>query len=435
MCGIGGIFYFSQKKVQKSQLNEINRLMEHRGPDGDGLFIDNSLGLAHRRLKIIDLSESGKQPMTSHNGRFVISYNGECYNYKELRNELKKDGVLFRGESDTEVVLESFARWGSNALKKFNGMFAMAIWDKKQRTLTLARDRFGIKPLYFYHNKEKFIFSSEIKPLLASGVEFSLNHKHLYDFFTLRYVPSDETLYKGIKSFKSAHFMVIDQEKIQSKCYWNLQLTEKKKPFSSEYLYDLLFSSVKYRLNSDVPIGLFLSGGIDSSSIAELTRKSGLSTDTFTFNVEGKYSEIKQAKEISLSCGHNPYSVGHIDLNDLEKIILSLEEPIGDSIILPSYSLATEAKKRVKVILSGEGADEIFNGYVHHSILYWLNKLKNIRKIIAFSSKYLPKEILNTILPYSEGLDKQSLSKIIKDIYSFNGDMNDCRNFVRMFTR
>ena len=434
MCGIGGIFYFSQKEVEERQLHNINRYMRHRGPDDDGVFTDKNLGLAHRRLKIIDIvSKKASQPMISHNKRFVISYNGECYNYKELREELKKKGASFRGESDTEVVLECFSHWGVEAFSKLNGMFAIAIWDIKKKELILARDRFGIKPLYFHHDKKKkFIFASEIKPLLASGVDFSPDYQKLYDFFTLRYIPSNKTLFKEIESFKPAHYMIINKEKIQSQCYWKLQWI--KQSFSSDHLYDLLSSSVKYRLQSDVPIGIFLSGGLDSAAIAEMTRENGLKVDTFTFDIQGKDSEVKQAQEIASFCNHNSHHINNIHSQSLEKIILSLEEPIGDSIILPSYSLSEEAGKYVKVILSGEGADEVFNGYVHHMILYWLNKFKSTRKAMAVIARSLPSGILNAFLPYCQNLDRTSLDKVVADLSQFDGTMEKNRNFIRMFS-
>lgn len=433
MCGIGGIFYFSQKKVQERQLHEINKYMRHRGPDDDGIFIDENLGLAHRRLKIIDLSQKASQPMISHNKRFVISYNGECYNYKELREDLKKNGIFVQGKSDTEVVLECFSYWGVTAFSRINGMFAIAIWDIKKKELILARDRFGIKPLYFHHDNERFVFASEIKPLLASGIDFSLDHEKLYDFFTLRYVPSNETLFKGIKSFKPAHYMIIGREKIASRCYWKLPST--KQSFSPEHLCDLLSSSVKYRLRSDVSLGIFLSGGLDSASIAEMTRVNGSKVDTFTFDVQGRDSEVKQAREIASFCKHNAHHVDRVDLESLEKIISSLEEPIGDSIILPSYSLSQKAKNHVKVILSGEGADEVFNGYVHHMVLYWLNKFKKMRKVMAVLGRSIPSGILNVCLPYCQNLDRSSLDKVVNDLHRFDGSMVESRNFIRMFSR
>ena len=434
MCGIDGILYFTQKEVKKNQLDKMNKLMKHRGPDDEDVFTEGSLGLGHCRLKIIDLSINARQPMIDHSKRYVMTYNGECYNYKELRDELKKEGVIFRGKSDTEVVLESFCRWGVKAFSKFNGMFALAIWDRKNQELILARDRFGIKPLYFNYNNERFVFASEIKPLLALDINPSLNYKNLYDFFTLRYVPSNETLFKGIKSFRPAHYMIINKKRIQSHCYWSLKETKDKQKGSPEQLYELLCSSVKYRLASDVPLGSFLSGGLDSASIAELIHAQGKQIDTFTFDVQGKLSEVKKAKELASFSNHRFNLIDKIDFNDLEKIIWFLEEPIGDSILLPTYSLAQNASKHVKVVLSGEGADEVFNGYIHHIILYWLNQCKNLNKMIALLGRMLPINILNKIHPYPQNLDQESIKKVLDDIYYFNGNMTDCRNFVRMFS-
>ena len=435
MCGVNGIFYFTAKKIDPQKLWRMNKLMKHRGPDDEGVFIEESLGLGHCRLKIIDLSSNAKQPMEDRHKRFIMTYNGECYNYKELREELKKEGIVFRGESDTEVVLESFAYWGVKAFSKFNGMFALAIWDKKKKELTLARDRFGIKPLYFNHNQKRFIFASEIKPLLDIDMDFSLDYKNLYDFFTLRYVPSNETLFKGIRSFRPAHYMVVNKAGIQSKCYWSLEETEKKQKLSPEYLYELLLSSVKYRLNADVSLGSFLSGGIDSASIAELIRNNGTQVNTFTFDVKGKLSEVERAKEIASFTNHRFNLIDGVDIDNLEEIIYFLEEPIGDSILLPTYSLAKGASKQVKVVLSGEGADEVFNGYVHHIILYWLNKFKIFNTTITSIGKIIPINLLNKIHPYPQNLDQGSINKVLNDIQTFKGDMNDCRNFIRMFSQ
>ena len=316
-----------------------------------------------------------------------------------------------------------------------NGMFALAIWDRKEKKLTLVRDRFGIKPLYFHHNECKLIFASEIRPIL-DHVKFSLNHTKLYDFLTLRYIPSSSTLFKGIECLRPAHYMVIDRDgHTQSTRYWMLEDSEKKQKLCPDHLYDLLYSSVKYRLRSDVPVGSFLSGGIDSASITECVRAHGQKVDTFCFDVQGSLSEVNQAKEVASLNGHRFHVVKESNFDNLEKILWFLEEPIGDSIILPTYSLADGASRKVKSVLSGEGADEVFNGYVHHIILYRLNNFKSLSKIAsALFKKIFPITSLNKFHPYSQDLDQLSLKKVLNDIQSFDGTMTSCRNFIRMFS-
>ncbi len=433
MCGIGGVFHFSGQEVETQSLEKMNQFMQHRGPGGEGIFRDSFLGLCHRRLKIIDLDDRAQQPMESSDGRFVMTYNGECYNYREIKHQLAREGFTFRTESDTEVVLMAFAHWGKEAFTKFNGMFALAIWDRREKVLTLARDRFGIKPLYFYQDQKSFLFASEIKPLLAVGVGFSLDFSQLYDFFTLRYVPSAKTLFRGVEALKPAHWMEISGVGIQEGSYWQWEQVEPRRKLEPEHLHSLLSSAVKYRLRADVPLGSFLSGGIDSASIAELIHACGLSVDTFTFDVQGRLSEVEQAKEIASLYNHHSYQVTEFGLDNLEKVIWHLEEPIGDSILLPTYSLAYGAAKRVKVVLSGEGADEIFNGYAHHGVLYWLYRLRKLKNGAAFLGKFFPAELLNKLHPYPQNLDQSSLDKVLKSAVSFNGSMASCRDFVRLF--
>ena len=435
MCGIGGKYHFLGQDITLSDLEKMNNLMIHRGPDGEGFFLDGPLGLCHRRLKILDLSERAKCPMTDHSGRFVLTYNGECYNYRELRDSLQKEGISFRSSGDTEVVLEALSRWGIDALSKINGMFALGLWDKREKKLLLARDRLGIKPLYFHKSQNIFLFASEIKPLLASGVDFHLDISGLYDYLTLRYNPTKKTLFKGVESLDPGSYMVIHKGKIEQKRYWQLKKQSIQEKFCPEYLLELISSSIKYRLCSDVPLGCFLSGGIDSTFVAEMIKNHGFSSDAFTFNVGGKLSEAQDARQCALALGHKFHCFEGVDFNNLEKILLCLEEPLGDNIILPSFSLFQGASKKIKVALSGEGADEIFNGYVHHIILYLLHQLSPFRKPLVALARTLPLPLLNYIHPYPQNLDIDSLKETLRRIESFDSSMQASRNFVRMFSR
>lgn len=364
MCGICG-FNFSDKKLIKDMCN----IIVHRGPDSSGVYVDNNISLGNRRLSIIDVSVKGKQPMTNQEGNLIITYNGEMYNFKDIKKDLQKKGYRFRSETDTEVILYAYQEYGPDCLKLFNGIFAFAIWDNSKKELFLARDHLGIKPLYYYFKNNNFIFASEIKSLLLhKDIKRLVNKETLNEIIRYAFPISGNTLIKDIKELKPGHCMLLHKNKIEIKSYWNLKIYELDKPF--EYFVkktkELIESSVIMQLISDVPLGVFLSGGIDSSLITAVASKhleNPLKTVTLGFGEEAEY---KYAKIVADHCNtdHSEIHVSSEDLlNSLSKIVWHYEFPFSRPAILAYYFLSNRTKGKLTVSLLGQGADEVFAGY------------------------------------------------------------------------
>jgi asparagine synthase (glutamine-hydrolysing) len=378
MCGIAGIYHLRQVPVAPHILTTMNDSMLHRGPDGDGVWIENHIGLAHRRLSIIDLSQHAQQPMLDESGRYVLSYNGEVYNFRELRTELEKLGVSFRSKSDTEVVLKAFAQWGEQAIKKFNGMFAFAIWDRQEKTLFLARDRYGIKPLYYTVVKDQVIFASEIKALLQHpDVKCQLDPIALAEYLNFQNFIQDHTLFKNIKILKAGHILRIHNENLQFSQYWDFNFQEDPALLDEQEcakeLERLVIQAVNRQLVSDVEIGAFLSGGMDSAAITSITAKQLPYLKTFTCGfdlssasgLEQDFDERRDAERMSYLFKTEHYEMV-LKAGDMErcmkKLAYHIEEPrVGQS--YPNYYAAKLASKFGKVVLAGAGGDEIFAGY------------------------------------------------------------------------
>jgi len=367
MCGING-FNFQDKKI----LNEMNAATHHRGPDGTGIFSDSKVSLGHNRLAIIDLSERGKQPMSNSDESVWITFNGEIYNYQEIRKELENK-YKFRSQSDTEVIIQAYQEWGTECVNKFNGMWAFCIYDKKKNILFLSRDRFGKKPLHYYYDGKKFIFSSETKALFKHPIKKVLNVKAIPSYLSYRQVLGEETFFVGIKKLLPAHNLIFDlnQNKIASiKEYWDLKpheisIDENK---AAHQLEEHLIKSVAYRKISDVPLGIILSGGLDSSIITALLaqmEKDPINTFTVKFKEKG-YDETEFAKKVAEQYKARYFEVlletkGFLDL--MEDYSEYKDEPIGVPNEVALYLLSKKIKEKVTVALSGEGADEIFEGY------------------------------------------------------------------------
>lgn len=371
MCGIAGQVKFTGK-VDRNSITAMNKAQEHRGPDGEGIYINESgnVGLGHRRLSFLDLTESGKQPMTNSQGNLYITYNGEIYNYIELRKELEGHGYLFRSNTDTEVILNGFEIWGVDVLNKLKGMFAFGIWNQASRQLILARDRFGIKPLYYSSHKSSFTFASEIKGIKANPeVSTTLNYAAMSDFFVYRYIPSPYTIWNEVNKLPAAHYLLLNGNgELTLKQYWQI-------PFAENVIEDkdaidkfdkLLYNSVKTHVRSDVPVGAFLSGGYDSSALVYYLHRYGYRTSTFSIGFEGwGESEHMYADMVAKHLGTNHHSlVLHSQsLDELHKLVEVYDEPLGDISIIPTYLVCREASKNVKAVLSGEGSDEMLVGY------------------------------------------------------------------------
>jgi len=344
----------------------------HRGPDSQGTWIKDSIALAHTRLAIIDLSENGHQPMCNERGTVWIVYNGEVYNFPDLREELQSKGHHFCSQTDTEVVVHLYEEEGIQCLSRLRGMFAFAIWDDNKRQLFLARDRFGQKPLYYYVDEEKLLFASEIKSILASRlVEISPDYQALYQYVCLGYVPHPNTGFRGIKKLPPGHYLVTDGVKVILEPYWSLQVepTDNEtinETEVSQKLLDLLTEATKMRLVSDVPVGVLLSGGVDSNAVAAIMSRHSDQIKTFTVGFEDElYDERKEARFLAEKLGtdHHEMIVKPEITEVLPNLIRAYDEPFADPSTIPSYYVAQMASQHVKVVLNGDGGDESFAGY------------------------------------------------------------------------
>ncbi len=382
MCGIAGLIHLNGAPVSPVLLKKMTDVIAHRGPDGEGHWIEGNVGFGHRRLAIIDISPAGHQPMISRNNRFVLTYNGEIYNHRELRAELEAVGYLFNGKSDSEVVLHALEHWGSDALLRFNGMFALALWDCKERKLLLARDRYGIKPLYYAHQGKSFAFGSEQKAITVQpSFDRTLDKPALLEYFTFQNIFTDRTLLEGVRLLPAGHFATLDLNEYNPllKCiqYWDYRFREPDNPASKvEYLEELdrLFrQAVNRQLLGDVELGSYLSGGMDSGSITAIAAQSFPNLKTFTCGfdlssasgIELAFDERAKAEAMSAQFKTEHYEMV-LKSGDMERCLPNLawhlEEPrVGQS--YPNYYAAKLASKFVKVVLSGSGGDELFGGY------------------------------------------------------------------------
>ncbi len=377
MCGIAGIFYRQMDLSLPKVVKKMCKAIYHRGPDDNGIYVYENFAVGMQRLSIIDL-ETGDQPFLSDNGRYIIVYNGELYNYMDIRKELISLGITFKTNSDTEVVLQSYLKWGIKSLDRFNGMFAFCIFDKNKKELFLARDRLGVKPLYYTTMSGKgFAFASEIKALLEiPGIEKDINHIAVNQYLIFEYIPEPLSIYKQINKLPSASYLTFGQNRdIKINSYWELNphLPEEKNfNRAKEKIRYLMNSSVKYRLVSDVPFGLFLSGGIDSSIIAfemsEILDSKKVNSFSIGFK-ERSYNESSYAKMVADHVNINNL-VELLDEDAVLKIIYNIvdlmDEPLADASIIPTYLLSKFTRKHVKVALSGDGGDELFLGYDIH---------------------------------------------------------------------
>ncbi len=365
MCGIAG-YVTTKDKPEQTVLKKMTDRIAHRGPDGEGFYMDDQCGLGHRRLAIIDL-DGGDQPIYSSDRRYVIVYNGEIYNYKELRAELKECGAAFYTESDTEAILAGFAKWGTDVVSHLRGMFAFAIWDSLKRELFLARDPWGIKPLYIYEETGAFLFGSEIKAFLDHpDFKKEFNGKPLAAYLCYNSVPTQETFFKGVKRVQPGHFVIVRADgSVEDACYRTLTFSETAMSLeeASKAIGAAMAESVRYHQIADVEVGSFLSSGIDSSYLVALARPD----KTYTVGYEDeRYDEIRYAKDLTEKLGITNRS-RTIDRDDylkaLPDIIYHMDEPLADPAAIALYFVAQIASEDVKVVMSGEGADELFGGY------------------------------------------------------------------------
>lgn len=373
MCGICGILNFDrERKVDEKVLRAMCATLIHRGPDDDGFYISDNVGLAMRRLSIIDI-EGGRQPIFNEHRNAVVVYNGETYNFRELRQELESKGHHFTTRSDTETIVHLYEEYGDRCVEKMNGMFAFALWDKVKRRLLLARDRLGVKPLFYYTDGHRLIFGSEIKAILEEGtVPREVDPIGLHHFLSLDYVPRQFTLFRRIRKLLPAHILTVEDGRVTISRYWSLpepQSSPRLIPTTSlaDELIERLLESVRLRLVSDVPLGVFLSGGIDSSLITALATKANkgpVSTFSIGFEEES-FSELPYARLTAQQHNsHHHELIVKCEVEDLlPKLVWHSDEPSADSSAIPTYFLSKFARQHVKVIVSGDGGDELFGGY------------------------------------------------------------------------
>jgi asparagine synthase (glutamine-hydrolysing) len=432
MCGITGIFNFdSERHVSKEVLKKMADTLAHRGPDGEGFFIDAGVGLAHRRLSIIDL-EGGNQPMFNQRGDISIVFNGEIYNYIELKNELIKLGHSFVTNSDTEVIIKAYEQWGFACQDKLNGMWAFAIWDTKEQHMFLSRDRLGEKPLNYMLHNNTFLFGSEIKSILAytGNVEPDTEMHELYMF--LGYIPAPYTYYKSVRKLEAGNYLVVKRNKINEYSYWDLpdisehDLLKDENQITTQ-LNELLYDSVNIRMRSDVPYGAFLSGGLDSSCIvSKMSEISSFPVKTFTIGFNEKRFDERDNARIIADLFKTEHTEEIVDKSSLDKSIQNIlhhfDEPFADPAAIPTSFLARNASKHVKMVLTGDGGDEVFAGYSH----YQSERFASIyqKSLPGFIKNKLP-QIITVIANIQTGNNRYKLNRIERVLKAFNLPFNE----------
>lgn len=382
MCGIFAWFNFDQNPVDERLLHQMTDSMRHRGPDDAGYWINptDHVGLGHRRLSIIDLSPAGHEPMCNEDQTVWLTFNGEIYNFLELRPILEAKGHKFFSQTDAEVIIHAYEEWGLECLQRLNGMWAFALWDENRQRLLVSRDHFGIKPLVYYYDKRRFICGSELKALLVDpSIPRHLEPVALHHYLSFMNVPSPYTIYKNIFKLKPGHFLLVENGQVKQQCYWRLKIGPLLQTSNKEILGELetrLHTAIGLQMISDAPLGTFLSGGVDSSLVSALAANSldqgSLNTFSVAFTGMGIYDESIWARQVAnyLRTNHCEFNMSLEFVNLLPDLVRVFDEPFAVSSVIPLYLLSRETVKHVKVVLTGDGGDEVFGGYAgRHSLL------------------------------------------------------------------
>jgi len=448
MCGIAG-FVSLDKRLNQQHLKSMAGSLAHRGPDAEGEYFNESsnyvIGLAHRRLSILDLSTTANQPMISHDGRYVMVYNGEVYNFQELQKD-KLPGTVLKTHSDSEVILECFARYGTTCFNWFNGMFAISFWDIALQKLTVVRDRFGVKPAMYFFDAHALIFASELKAFENLPIQRTLNISAIKDYFFLDYIPKTQSVFKEIHKLPNGYYLeYTPTEGLKYKCWYNIldKYQLQKKPISItgaiEGFDNLLSSSVKLRMLSDVKVGSFLSGGIDSSLIAaKFQQNSFVPVETFTIGFDVKeYDETKYAKQVAeiLKTSHHEFNVDEgYCLSQLSAVVDAYDEPFVGPSTIPTLIVCQKARQLVTVALSGDGGDELFLGYTYYSRY---NQLKTIYKYSNAPIRRLAASLMKKMgLKYSKGsalFESENEKKLLLHLISQEQGMFSEKQVTRLF--
>ena len=441
MCGIAGIWNKDGTGIDDNELDVLVNSLSHRGPDSNGKWINKNLGLAHTRLKIIDLSDSANQPFTD--GGDVLVFNGEIFNYKKIKDKLS-DEYNYKTKSDTEVLYFALQKWGENCLNIIDGQFAFAYYNKKENSLLIARDHVGICPLYISNDQNKFIFSSEIKPILNLK-KSTIDKQGIIDYFSFRYnIQNGHTLFSNIKRFHPAHYTKIDlnNHKIIEKRYWRLSFQENDYDNIDlqDYFNKILDNEINKQTISDVPLGMYLSGGIDSGALLHGFSKYISPINTFTIGFSESDGDFQRVNNLHRKLNFNKNIIPfNIDLmRDIEDIVFSLEEPFGDLIISANYVLSKFASKHVKVVLSGEGGDEAFFGYDHQrAFLRMFNYSKNplANYLMKFSLNILPAKVIALANNYPGGFSINELNQIRETYSNISNPSSAYINLISLFNK
>lgn len=430
MCGITGI-----TTNDKPLIKQMSKSIKHRGPNQNGVYIDKHVSLGHQRLSIIDLSKKGKQPMSNEDGTVWITFNGEIYNYLDLKPELENKGHNFASETDTEVIIHLYEEYGEHCVEKLWGDFAFAIYDTNKKKILLARDRIGVKPLYYHydHHRKEFSFASEIKAILTNeNVRRRINQTALRQYLTYRYIFGRHTIFNNINRLLPGEFLTFDlrTKEITHKQYWDVNPTNKtiiNKPeqYYKKQFLSLYEDSVKRRLMSDVPLGVYLSGGIDSSSIVAMMHKIKTQTPaigdikTFSIGFDADQDELPYSRTVSdyFSTTHHEFIIDADAVKELPKIIWHCDEPLADPALIPNYFLSREAKQHVTVVLTGDGGDETFAGYEQAKFMLLADKLGKIpfaTSLAKIGLRTAPTMLLKKIFRYSAGIGKRGRERAIE---------------------
>lgn len=404
MCGITGVYLLNNRSNCFNNLPNALQEMVRRGPDAEGTYINKRVALGHRRLSVIDLSEAASQPMTDSSGRYTIVLNGEIFNHQTIRKDLEHKGITFRSNSDTEVLLQLYILEGIGSIEKLNGFFAFSLYDAETEEMFLVRDRFGIKPLLWYSDTEKIIFASEMKALLAYGFHKEMDEVSVSQFFNFNYIPHPYSCFKGVKKLAPGCYLKITPKEIVEHRYYEVPYhVNSERRYSGTYdsakqeLKKLLEDSVKLRLESDVPLGIFVSGGIDSSAVAALASRHISQANAFSIGYSNApfYDETHYASLVAkkFNLNHAVFSLSDEDLSEhISDVLDYLDEPFGDASAIPTYILSKETKKYATVALSGDGGDELFAGY-HRHIAEYKARNSDFRVKTAIALKSLWKKL------------------------------------------